>query len=139
MYNSRKNRYSKRQLWGLDTYLAQHIHDALLQFKEQNVHSYPGDLQMTPELWHAVLDKCIWTFQQIADDYPEEPHTRYWAEFRETHDDKDDMYFVNDKNGTRIEFKYETPKWVWRKNEIYHKCIEDGLNLFARYYRDLWD
>lgn len=140
LYSPRRNRYDIKALWNLDCKLAEHIHDALVQFKAVNRHGYPGEAEMSRALWEAVLDKCIWTFQQIAEDYPDDPYNVYMDEYYKFHSVEDDVIFSKSDDGfTKMEFRHEVPAEIWQKRDMYEQCITDGLNLFAKYYRALWD
>ncbi len=109
--------------WSMDVTLAEIILPMLIQLKATQ-HGYPndfyeGDIEKNippgeigggPEAWAAVLDKMIWSFQEIVDDnYMEklrdDGYGREWYEKVQAHDEK----------------------------------IQEGLNLFGKFYRALWD
>ena len=33
----------------------------------------------------------------------------------------------------------ETPQEIWDADKLYHQKIQEGIDLFAKYFRDLWD
>lgn len=72
--------------------------------------------------WHKVLDKMIWSFQQLA-------YTDYYALYHRQ--EEDDVATV--KRRITIEKWYDLAGC----NE-HERRIQEGLDLFARYYRYLW-
>ena len=61
-------------------------------------------------IWHKTLKKMIWSFEQIVNDSSPDPN---WCK----------EYGLN--------FISETQKW--------NDQVQEGINLFAKYFRDLWD
>jgi hypothetical protein len=85
--------------------LAVITHPMLKQFKE-TTHGYPNEL--TEEQWNSILDKMIWSFDQIANDWEEK------------------FYVTNDQ----VDYQGYT---------TFKNQIQEGLDLFAKHYNDLWD
>lgn len=83
-------RFKKRRAWNCYVHLAVHIVNELKAFKKYNVNSYPHGFNSIEE-WHEVVDKMIYSFEQIEKD-----------------------------SSDRVK-------------------IEEGLQLFAKYFEDLWD
>ena len=92
--------------------------------------------------WDEVLDKMIWSFQQIAmDDYEKLYHhgdPKYdWV--------KTDQQYVNPLNGKKedtFQMIDTNPDQHWydAKGHMEHENrIQEGLELFGKYYRNLWD
>lgn len=104
--------FSKKDLWCLDNTLAKFCAEGIRQFIKMKRNSYPGDL--SPEKWEEVLKKIHWSLDSIANDYVNHP----WKE--------------RARNGT---------KPVSDRDEAvaYDKRIKNGLDLFAKYFHDLWD
>ncbi|MEY3310885.1 MAG: Sinorhizobium phage phiM12 [Bacteroidota bacterium] len=92
--------------------------------------------------WEEVLDKMIWSFQQLAvDDYDSQYHhgnTEYdWV--------KTDKKFPNPVTG-KVEDTYQMvdkhPDQRWYDHighRLHEDRIQEGLELFGKYYRALWD
>ena len=58
-----------KETWNLDYTIAKFVLPRLKLFKKLN-NGYPGYGEAnTPEKWDALLDKIIWSFEQIANDY----------------------------------------------------------------------
>lgn len=83
-------RFKKQRAWNCYAHLAVHIANELKAFKKYNVNSYPHGFNNIEE-WHGVVDKMIYSFEQIEKD-----------------------------SSDRVK-------------------IEEGLQLFAKYFEDLWD
>lgn len=154
----------KFDTWGLDHTLSHIIYPALLQLKatKQGVPtdfaevggenyvdqlSFPFYHDTQAEMfdekiteWDVVLDKMIWSFKQLMmDDYDELYHHGdagvYWEESGQeylnpiTHK-LEKTYKMNHKNN------YFFDAEGLKKHE---EQIQEGLDLFAKYYRNLWD
>jgi len=92
--------------------------------------------------WDTILDKMIWSFQQIAlDDY----ETRYHHGKAEYDWVKNDEQYTNPLNGkTEDTFqmvdKNPEEHWYDSVGHMEHeRRIQEGLELFGKYYRNLWD
>lgn len=152
--------------WSLDHTLALIILPALIQLKEFK-HGIPSDFATTGgedwqdqkcfdfyseandwafeervKQWDEVLDKMIWSFQQlVVDDYGDQYHhgemKMDWV--------KTDKLYPNPITG-KMEATYQmvdkNPDEHWY-DHVGHKLHEDrvqeGLELFGKYYRTLWD
>ena len=92
--------------------------------------------------WDEILDKMIWSFQQLAlDDYDNKYHhgnLEYdWV--------KSDKTYPNPITG-KIEATYQmvdkNPNEHWYDyvgHQLHEERIQEGINLFGKYYRNLWD
>ena len=94
------------------------------------------------ERWNDILDKMIWSFQQLVEDDYEEKYRHGKSEFDWVKTDKtfpnpisgkvEDTYQMVDKNPEEHWTDYEG----MRKHE---ERIQEGLDLFGKYFRNLWD
>ena len=152
--------------WNLDHTLAIIILPALLQLKATK-HGIPHDfaevgganhdMQSSFEFytethnesfeegckrWDAVLDKMIWSFQQLAlEDYDSQYHhgkSEYdWVKTEKQYPNPitgklEETYQMVDKNPTKT--------WYDHVGHMMHEeRIQEGLELFGKYYRSLWD
>ena len=112
--NSKRNRteyvkIDKYDTWNMFKTLAIIIHPMLKQLKE-TTHGYPSDL--TEEQWNIILDKMIWSFDQIDNDWEE----KFLQTYGLLSDDKTRQEYITFKNQ-----------------------VQEGLDLFAKHYMDLWD
>lgn len=92
--------------------------------------------------WEEVLDHMIWSFQQLVDDDYESKYHHGTPKYDWVKTDKkypnpvtgkvEDTFQMVDKNPTEHWTDYEG----MRKHE---ERIQEGLELFAKYYRNLWD
>jgi len=157
----------KFDTWSLDHTLALIIYPALIQLKNTK-HGVPHDFvsdvggedwdqqesfdfykethnesfDIACERWNEALDKMIWSFEQILkDDYDELYHhgnTDWdWVE--------SDKKFPNPITG-KMEKTYQMvdkdPNAHWYDGEghkLHEDRIQEGLELFGKYFRNLWD
>jgi hypothetical protein len=90
--------------------------------------------------WDQVLNKMIWSFEQLTrHDYSEQYHhgkMRWeWLELNPTAGNTG----VADKS---YEMKDLNPDQHWLDIaglELHEERIQEGLNLFGKYFRSLWD
>ena len=82
----------------------------------------------------------IWSFDQIAHDYPDDPYNVFFnARWKEAEAKGIELVkFDKDRN---IHFHEMLDAKEPSKKEMlaYQKRVQQGLNLFAKYFRDLWD
>lgn len=97
-----------REMWQLDCIIAKYILPRLKMYKKLT-NAYPGyDEASTSEKWDELLDKMIWSFEQIANYY--------------------EIY--NSVN------PLDDPDWK-EKNQKINDKIQEGLMLFAKWYQHL--
>lgn len=162
-----KIQIEKFDTWSLDHTLAKIIYPALLQLKAEK-HGVPSELvddaggedwkdqysfdfykeshneafEIACKRWDKILDKMIWAFQQLAvDDYDRKYHhgkaVYDWL--------KTDKLYPNPVTG-KPEPTYEmvdkNPDEHWYDHvghKLHEERIQEGLELFGKYYRNLWD
>lgn len=144
-----KERTEKVEIHDWDTFSADHtlsliIHPLLVRFKEVSKEKggVPSDFletvdvsEMTEEeaeaiheklhdeaekRWHEILDKMIWSFNEIKNNY--EGEEAFFSINEDVPEEDIENRYDMDKNGL---------------NDYYEK-IDEGLTLFGRYYRSLW-
>ena len=136
-------------VWGMDHTLALIILPMLKKLKEQK-HGYgwvdnkdvPKELRSTAPgakigiknqyewdhyaeaRYSWMMDELIWTFEQLADD-----------------DDGESQFYDHSESEKEKDFMKSFRKLkVDRAGlEAHHKRIENGLRLFGKYFRTLWD
>lgn len=156
----------KFDTWSLDHTLAMIILPALIQLKEtkQGIpnnfsdvggedfveqdsfdfykETYSESFDERCKEWEEVLDKMIWSFQQIAfDDYSNlYHHGKANYDFVKT-----DKQFPNPVTG-KLEDTFQmvdkNPNEHWYDHvghQLHEDRIQEGLELFGKYYRALWD
>jgi hypothetical protein len=112
--------------WSMDHTLALIIHPLLVQLKEKNHGYFSVDEEDTPieagvkdeygsdskaeERYNWVMDELIWTFDQLINT------------------ERDIELFYSEENG-----------WDLEASNKYNDRIRNGLRLFGKYYRGLWD
>jgi hypothetical protein len=90
------------------------------------------------ERWAWVMDELIWTFEQLQPDYDWEAqyesgdHDMYSEPCEWDENGKPKMYEI--KRGPLNTYKVD-----WEKRGAHNARIQNGLMLFGKYYRNLWD
>jgi hypothetical protein len=152
--------------WNLDHTLALIIYPALLQLKatKQGVpseftevggedHSIQDSFDFYQEShddawkeglerWDEILDKMIWSFEQlIKGDYDEQYHHGE-AEYDWIKSDKTYPNPVTGKIEPTYQMVDKNPNEHWYDSVGHTKHeerIQEGLELFGKYFRNLWD
>jgi len=94
------------------------------------------------ERWNDVLDKMIWSFQQLVDDDYEEKYRHGNAEYDWVKSDKTHPNPTNGKPEPTYQMIEKNPTEHWTDYEglrLHEERIQEGLDLFGKYYRNLWD
>ena len=114
-----------KKTWSLDITFAKYIIPRLKKFKELN-NGYPGIEEVnTPEKWDEALDKMIQAFEYVID------LDEYWLD--DPRYDYTDIMFGDNKE------LYESVIENKRTEDVRRLvAINDGLQLFAKYYMSLW-
>lgn len=60
------------------TVFATFLADGLRVFRKGSLHSHPIDFEGHAEDWGKAIDKMIWSFDQIAHEYPDHPYTAFF-------------------------------------------------------------
>lgn len=92
--------------------------------------------------WDDCLDKMIWSFSQLIDDeweskYHHGKHETEWVECADLR-----MNPVTGKMEKMFQMKDKNPGGHWYDHEghmLHEARIQEGLELFGKYYRNLWD
>ena len=152
--------------WNLDHTLALIIYPALLQLKatKQGVPSEFGDVggenhgmqdsfdfyeetyddawKAGLERWDETLDKMIWSFEQLLKGEYDDQYHHGEAEYDWV---KSDKTYPNPITG-KIEETFQmvdknpTEHWYDSVGHMKHEeRIQEGLELFGKYFRSLWD
>lgn len=144
----------KHDTWSMYQTLAFVVHPMLVQLKEGKHGSphvddvdVPDNLKSTnagpkekewdtDEFWHDrwdyVLDEIIWAFAQIIRDDRE---SQFFS-------GECDYHFVKMENSEYSKMEYgpnHTFKVDTEAQKVYEDKIQNGLNLFAKYYFCLWN
>ena len=95
--------------------------------------------------WRGTIEKMLWSFEQIRDDCPDSPFNKWHdKQFWDLLDNgilPMEISEEPDENGlhaVKLNGK-ETPQEIWEADKIYHQKIQEGIDLFAKYFRHLWD
>lgn len=151
--------FKKRiQIWNTGYEFAKFIHGGLVQFRKLEPHGYPTEAG-TYENWMNILDEMIWTFREIASDYPGSPIQIAFEKMDQNHPDAHAFHFKRcDAPKDEALVKKFGPVWYemvpdhpdyasqevfTEQNEAaekeYRERIKNGLQLFSKYMENLWD
>lgn len=107
-------------------------------YKETHVESW----EVASKRWDEILDKMIWSFQQLAVEEYDEKYHHGKADYDWLESDK---MFSNPVTG-KIEKAYQMvdkdPTSHWYDHvghQLHEERIQEGLNLFGKFFRSLWD
>ena len=118
--------FSDRQLWALDHTIAKFVYPRLKRFQEP--YGYPNGLDY--ETWIQYIDEMTEAFRLIVLDNDDLDYS-----------DLESVFYKDEKGRNRLEIKKDEEKDKIRNQIIGErdKQIERGLELFAKYFRSLWD
>lgn len=132
-----KVKYHNYDTWSFDHTLATIIAPGLKQLKATQ-HGYPSGL--TQEEWEHILDEMIWAFTELAEDNPGAEafysgvSDHKWVKCdAQGNDDPDGPYRRMDE-GPNHTFRVD-----FEGRKAYDDRIQNGLELFGKYYQNLWD
>lgn len=152
--------------WNLDSTLAKIIYPALLQLKASK-HGVPNEFgevggedyleqtsfdfyketynwafEQSCKKWDDILDKMIWAFQQIA----EVEYDKLYHHGNAKYDWVESDHLYNNPITGKLEKTYQmvdkNPDEHWYDHvghQLHEERIQEGLELFGKYYRALWD
>ena len=114
--------------WSMDTTLAHIIVPMLKQLKSTK-HGYPSKLP-NDVAWDDILDKMIFSFNSKLHDWEDQFYSG-----------KHDVKWVDNDDGTST-MEYG-PNHTFEIDEegikAYQARIDEGFQLFGKYYENLWD
>ena len=133
----------KYDIWNAEHTLALVILPMLIEYRKSKRFGVPIgiDIAHIPiedaeenkqmQAWNDILDKMIWSFEQIVN--VEHEADMFWIEkpnFEDCNTAADFTSKINSGTGG----KYDHEAW-----KIHNEKIQEGLDLFGKYYRNLWD
>ena len=110
------------------------------EVKKETVNGETGE-----KAWRATIEKMLWSFEQIRDDYSDSPfhkwHDKQFWSLMNNGILPMEISGESDENGLHaVKFNgEETPQEIWDADKIYHQRVQEGLDLFAKYFNYLWD
>lgn len=95
-------------------------------------HNYSEEGSYNHERWNWIMDEMIWTFEQLN---KENYDDHYWHDRGEIDWDNREP----DEHGL-IPIRWKRDSIVdWDGMKKHNEAIDNGLKLFGKYYRALWD
>lgn len=121
------------------TVFATFLADGLRVFRKEPLHSHPIDFEDHEEDWEKAIDKMIWSFEQIANEYPDHPYTAFFEKrWKEAEVNGISLMQVY-KDRIQFDKMLEEKKPTDEETTVYVSRVQEGLDLFAKYFQDLWD
>jgi len=152
--------------WNLDHTLALIIYPALIQLKNTK-HGVPHDFAevggekyteqqsfdfyeesnddcfiLGVKRWEETLDKMIWAFEQLVKNDYDELYHHGKPEFDWVKTDRTFPNPITGKDEETFQMVDKNPDRHWYDAEghkLHDERIQEGLELFGKYYRNLWD
>lgn len=115
---NKKVKKRKERAWDLFYYMSKDIAKDLKRFMKYNKMGYPSSFKGIDD-WHNTIEKMWWSFNELANGEPNNPYNKKFNEYIDCLDS-----FVAPPRGVV---------------DDYYQRVDDGLQLFATYFRDLWD
>lgn len=151
--------------WSLDHTLAYIILPALLQLKDtkhgipgqfaeiggedyieqQSFDFYKSDQELFDQRvkeWDIILDKMIWSFNELVKESYDHKYFHGKGKYKWMKTDKQFPNPVTGKMEDTFQMVDTNPDehWIDTNGILEHeKRIQEGIDLFAKYYRNLWD
>jgi hypothetical protein len=152
--------------WNLDTTLALIIYPALLQLKatkqgvpsefaevggEDYVNQQSFDFytethdeawKVGLERWDETLDKMIWSFEQLLKGEYDDQYHHGSLDFDWVKTDKTFPNPITGKIEATFQMVDKNPDEHWYDAEghrLHEKRIQEGIELFGKHFRNLWD
>lgn len=140
-------RIDRYDTWSMDHTLSLIVIPMLKQLKDEK-HGHPipdvedaphigkGDVDpgdgtdsLASQRWDWIMGEMIWAHEQIVN---ESDHENYYVPYEED-EEVQTTWFLNEKESR------EMGRFDRERFDLYNKRIENGLRLFGKYYRSLWD
>lgn len=153
--------------WSLDHTLAHIIYPALIQLKATK-HGVPSELvddvggedwssqesfdfykeshdeafDIACKRWDEILDKMIWSFEQVLKDEYDQLYHHGNPEYDWIESDKTYPNPISGKVEPTYQMVDKNPNEHWYDHEghrLHEERIREGFALFGKYYQNLWD
>lgn len=161
-WNKQVVKIDKWDTWNMDTTLAHIILPMLKQLKETK-HGIPCEFaevggenwnsqlcfdfysEDTNQLfeekavarWDEVMDKMIWSFEQKLLDATSED--AYWEPYWEDMTPEEVVEETENSIYKQLDVEHPRKKINREKMEEYRRRVDEGFELFGKYYQSLWD
>lgn len=97
------------------------------------------------KLWRGTIEKMLWSFEQLRDDCPDSPFSKwhdkqFWSLLEKGIKPMEITEEPNEDGLHAVKFNGEkTPQEIWDAEDKYREKIQEGIDLFAKYFQHLWD
>ncbi|MBR3623191.1 MAG: hypothetical protein IKN43_07600 [Selenomonadaceae bacterium] len=143
--NTRGVKLNKLQIWNLRQTFATYIAGGLRQFMNRNIYGYPSDLErnekedpdgsIAMQEWRAILKEMLWSFEQIANDMKDTPTMKWYGERYKILRNQG----ISDIDILLSSKLPDIPRDIYQADIKHGERLPHGIDLFAKYFLDLWD
>jgi len=123
--------YCWATIWSLDYYFMEVIIQRLKMFKKMNKNGYPANFKNEEE-WEKIIDRLIHGFEVMKSEEYGLDYEQVEPTFEPSKDFKDCITMTID----RTPEQEAEMRAAWKKQEDYD---EETMDLFIKYFRNLWD
>lgn len=139
--------FSDKQVWNASTTMATFNLCLLKEFKKREKNTFPGfDEADTSEKWDDLIDRFIYTFDQLVHEYPGSPINMALNKMHREHPETTEYTLIDNPDGTcTMKWKHEDiikqylNKDTKKKEIEYRNYIQEGLQLFGKFFESIWD
>lgn len=157
--------YADCDVWAMNDYFSELIPAMLLHLKNHHYGSpvlEGSNVNTCHDDWNKILEKMIFLWNESREETCsqqneyEEAHTKAFSEFVDNYGMLGEKLQTSEEKAeekadrcARMHFMKEVPEYeeidkLWTKREreleeYREKCQKEALELFARYFNDLWD
>ncbi|MFY9240970.1 MAG: hypothetical protein WAO78_19230 [Roseovarius sp.] len=125
-YQVLKYGFDLREAWNFNSWHSEFI-TPRLKVLRTTLHGNPTGT--TFEEWEVILDKIIWSFEHFNDEI-----------MPQYSDDYDHSLEVSERDGMTVFTPLNKTGTVdYTECHAHSSKVQEGLDLFAKYYRHLWD
>ena len=114
--------------------------------EKNKVPAFDSRKELTPaeKEWRGILNKMLWSFEEIRDNYPNSPYGKWHMRqiFSLLKNRKMPIEFGEADELGLCEVKLngdEPPQEILDAEEKYREKIQEGLELFTKHFFSLWD
>ena len=108
---------------------------------------FDGNAEQSTEMrtWRGTIEKMLWSFEQLRDDCPDSPFSKwhdkqFWSLLEKGIKPMEITKEPNEDGLHAVKFNGEkTPQEIWDAEDKYREKIQEGIDLFAKYFQHLWD
>ena len=139
-------KFKPGQIWNADYTMAEFIYQLLKRYQKMPRDTYPvAEGINSPEEWEKLLKRFIKTFKRILNDYNDSPMNKAYDKLLKKHPKALKTQNIKRADGfyeTKYKHKNLIDKYinddVKQADQRYYEEISESLQLFAKYFLNIW-